>query len=139
METIHDKLNENFCIPNKPSAFHPQPTQWKREHFLRGGTTQNKVSQRWRVGFEKSLCLCVFSCFWGSPQGERPGKRDCQIMQSAFSENMKLERGNNAPFVAHFLKCPAHAGGAPFLALTKVSCLKSFTVSLIQITRAKAI
>lgn len=50
MKTIHDKLNENFCIPNKPSAFHPQPTQWKREHFPRGGTTQNKVSQRWRVG-----------------------------------------------------------------------------------------
>lgn len=62
METIHDKLKENFCIPNKPSAFHPQPTQWKREHFLRGGTTQNKVAQRRRVGWRHgfvSACLAA--------------------------------------------------------------------------------
>lgn len=80
----------------------------------------------------------MFSCL-GLTQGQRPGERHCQNMQNAFSRKMKLEIGNNAFFVAYFLKCPARAGGAPFLSLTKVSCLKSFTVSLIQITRAKAI
>lgn len=85
------------------------------------------------------LCLCVFSCFGGLTQGERQASVIVRICKVPFRGKMKLEIGNNASFVPHFLKCPARLGGAPFLALTKVSCLKSFTVSLIQITRAKAI
>lgn len=88
---------------------------------------------------ETCLCLCVFSCFGGSRKASAQASVIVRLCKVPVRKKMKLERGNNASFVAHFLKCPAQAGGAPFFALTKVSCLKSFTVSLIQITRAKAI
>lgn len=82
-----------------------------------------------------SVCLAA--------PGAHAGRTARQALLSEYAKSpfgkMKLEIGNNASFVADFLKCPARAGGAPFLELTKVSCLKSFTVSLIQITRAEAI
>jgi hypothetical protein len=34
METPHDKLKENFCIPNKPSIFHLHQTPHARGNTL---------------------------------------------------------------------------------------------------------
>lgn len=47
-----------------------------------------------------------------------------RFCKTPFWGKMKLEIGNNTSFVAHFLKCPARIGGAPFLALTKSITLK---------------
>lgn len=59
METIHDKLKENFCIPNKPRlSTHTIPVL-SREHFLCGETTQNKVGHQWKVRLRNALSLHV--------------------------------------------------------------------------------
>lgn len=91
METIHDKLKENFCIPNKPRAFHPPQTEWGKEHFLHGGTTQNKVGHRCRVGLRNcfvSACLAA--------AGAHAGRAARQVLLSEYAKCLfgKDEVGN---------------------------------------------
>lgn len=83
METIHDKLKENFCIPNKPRAFPHSRRSAGGNTFFPERQREIKLAISGGWGWEVALSLPV----WlpgGARQGQRPGPHYCQNMQNAF-------------------------------------------------------
>lgn len=123
METIHDKLKGNFCIPNKPRAFHTQQTECRREHLLRGGTTQNKVGHRRRVGLRNGF---VSACLAAS--GAHAGRAARRALLSEYAKCLfgKDEVGNRKQcFLCSTLpKMPSPRWGCSFLFANESIMLK---------------
>lgn len=115
METSHDKCKENARVRLSLAHHILSRKGCRKEHFLSGGMTQNKVAQLRRLG---KGCSFVSAC-WAA-KGQRPGQSDGQNMPSACL-GKKLGRGKNTCFVAHFLLCLA----LPFHALPGWRCPSS--------------